>query len=158
MSHDYAAASYSCNHLHGLSLSLSLSLSRSLPPAGARRDRTVGAISRKPPCPPRFAPGTVDRSPVVSSLRYHHTQQHPHNGAHKTTLSTPPPHSHPCGSEGFVSRLFQCLELMAPLLLTHCNIVWRAWPLLPPNWPAGPLGLLAAACPVVDSSKAELVP
>lgn len=125
--------------VHGLSLSLV--------PAGGRCDGMrwdgMGAASCNRPAPSRLAPGNVDRSPV-SSLGYHHAQQHLHNGAHKTPICPPAPGptqltcAHPCGSEGFVSRLSPILELMSPPLshtLQH-RIGGHGLALLPPQ-PAG---------------------
>lgn len=49
--------------------------------------------------------------------------------------------------EGFVSRLFLSGTHVSPLSLTHCNIVWRAWPALPLPPQAGRLTKLPACLP-----------
>lgn len=107
-----------------------------LPPAGPGDWMDGGDISLSPP--PRFALGIVDRSPV-SSLGYHHAQQHaPTTGAHKR----PQPVlacTLPCGSE---RSCLTALPVWNSLLPSH-TLQLRlgghgpARVLPPPNRPAG---------------------
>lgn len=96
------------------------------------------------------------------SLHTHTQQQIPTTGAHKRSTFGPspgPPYS-PAPIRVAVKVLSHgssCLELMFPphpLPLSHCNIVWRAWPAFCRCHPSGrhaqpvylPTSCLLAAC------------